>query len=117
MIGVWVIWLIIGFIAFRGLDRMTALSRLVKILLAGSWIEFCVALPVDIAIRRRAADCPCATGSRLALVTCIPVLFWVIGPGLFLLYLRELLISRAKPLRTLRILGRRSRRTNEGLKP
>ncbi len=113
LIGVWIVWLVIGFVALRGLDRKTALSRLVAVLLVGSWIEFVVALPVDIAIRRRAADCPCETGSWIALLFSIPVLLWAIGPGLFLLYLYEVRMERAKPFHALRILSRKTGQDSE----
>jgi len=83
----WLFWIAIGMIAIRKTDQPTGLSRLVMCLLAGSWIEFAVALPIYLGSREN--DCPCASGSWLALILSGPLLLWSIGPGIFLLFLRE----------------------------
>lgn len=105
----WVVWLIVGLLLLRNLDRNGALARLTVALLAGSWIEFLVALPVDIAIRQRAEQCPCSTGSWIALSVSVPVFLFAFGPGVYLLYLRELRLGRTQPHRLRRILLRKTR--------
>jgi len=87
--GLWLIWLVIGIIAIRTTDQPRGIGRLVACLLAGSWIEFAVALPVDLVTRQRDKDCPCVSGSWLALIFCFPILIWSIGPAIYLLFLRE----------------------------
>src|SRR5262249_13917114 len=76
-------------------------------LLTGSWIEFSLALPLYINARDR-SDCPCAEGSFLTLICCVPVLFWSIGPALYIVYLRERQLSQEAPERPLGILIRKS---------
>jgi len=110
LVIVWVLWVVLALVMYRGQDQETVLRRLTNGLLAGSWIEFLVALPVDIAIRQRADSCICATGSWLALMFAIPIMVFAFGPALFLLYLREVELGRVEPRRAMRILLHKSRR-------
>ena len=104
----WVLWLVLGWQAVRGTDHVTALSRLIGVLLAGSWIEFSVALPIELATRPRTKECPCASGSWLTLVICIPLLLWAVGPALYLLYRRERHLTEGNRRHALKILLRKS---------
>lgn len=104
----WGFWLVIALIYWRGRDPSRILPRLVRALLAGSWIEFGLALPVDIGLRPQAKDCPCATGSYTTLTFAAPVLICLIGPALYLLYRRERELSLAAPGRSTMILLRKS---------
>ncbi len=110
LVFVWAIWVVLALVMYRGKDQETVLRRLANGLLAGSWIEFLVALPVDIAIRQRADSCPCSTGSWVALVCAVPIMMFAFGPALFLLYLREVELGRIEPRRAMRILLHKSRR-------
>jgi len=109
-IGMWVAWLVVGVLAVRRTQQPIALGRLIVCLLSGSWIEFAVALPIELANRPRDKDCPCESGSWLALVICLPILVWAIGPGLLLLFLRERRNCREDPRHSRRVLLRRSLR-------
>lgn len=42
----WLFWRGAGWVLARGVPRETALGRMIALVLAGSWIEFIVALPV-----------------------------------------------------------------------
>jgi hypothetical protein len=89
LIAIWSCWLLIGWFALRHVDNPTALSRLIGILLAGSWIEFSAALPIHIGTRRPDDNCPCISLSWLAVIAGAPIIVWAIGPGLYLLYLQQ----------------------------
>jgi hypothetical protein len=102
--GSWLLWLVIGLILVRGQDQHTALSRLIGIVLVGSWVEFTIALPIDLVTRDRNKDCICASGSWLALLITIPLLLWSVGPAIYLLYRREKALQGTDHRRTLRIL-------------
>jgi len=104
----WLVWLIIALVQYRDRDQIGALARLSGALIAGSWVEFALALPIDIAVRARHESCPCVTGSWLALLIVIPVMIWSFGPALYLLYLRERALAGADPGRPRRILRRKS---------
>ena len=107
---IWLVWVVLAMFATRRLDHESVLKRLTHGLLAGSWVQFLVALPVDIAIRQRAESCACNTGSWIALIVAIPVMLFAFGPALFLLYLSEIELGRVKPRRAMRILVHKSRR-------
>ncbi|MHC4409176.1 MAG: FmdB family zinc ribbon protein [Planctomycetota bacterium] len=64
------------------------LIRILRALIAGTVLELLVAAPVHAACYKR-DDCYCTRGSYTALVFGGTALFWVFGPGVFLLYLRE----------------------------
>lgn len=83
----WLLWLVVIVLYIR--KRESSLGRLVAVLLAGSWVEFTVALGVDVSVRQQRATCLCYTGSWLALVISVPLLFWTVGPSIFLLYAHE----------------------------
>jgi hypothetical protein len=102
--ALWVFWIGIGLVGLRNTNHTRGLSRLITCLLAGSWIEFAVALPIELVARDRHQDCPCASGSWLALLVCGPILFWSIGPGIFLLFFREKTACQRDPRHSRRIL-------------
>jgi small basic protein len=116
LIGAWVFWLVVGLAYWRGRASPTVPGRIVKALLATSWIEFSLALPIDIAARNRSQDCYCAPGSWFALVALVPALIFCVGPGIYLLYLREHELSLSDSNRTREILFRKTsvrRRANQ----
>jgi hypothetical protein len=106
----WSAWLLVGWLAVRRVDHRTGLSRLIAVVLTGSWIEFSIALPIELATRPRTKDCPCASGSWLTLLICIPLLVWSIGPALYLLYRREQRLTQADRRHPFKVLLRKSRR-------
>ena len=112
LIGSWIAWFVIVILLRGQGDHARTLSRPLAVLLAGSWIEFGVALPVELA--KRDEDCPCFVGSWIALVTVIPIIIWAIGPALYLLYLRERQLNEENPGRARRILARKSSRKTAG---
>lgn len=112
----WIPWLAVGWLCVWKTDHYTGLRRLALTLLAGSWIEFAVALPVDLALRTRTRACPCAAGSWFALVLCLPILIWSVGPALYFLYGKERGLSAARKGHARRILAAKSARFKKFLK-
>jgi hypothetical protein len=108
LLGNWTIWLPIAWFALRDVDRPTGLSRLSGMLLAGSWIEVAVALPIELVARGRHENCPCASGSWIALAVGGPLLLWSLGPAAYLLYRRERTLNARTPGHAKRLLARRS---------
>jgi len=86
MAVVWVAWAIVFAKYWRDGDRYTQLSRMIRGLLAGSVLNVIVATPVQ---ALSAKDCYCARGSYTGLVLGGTVIFWLFGPGIVLLFLRE----------------------------
>lgn len=84
----WAAWGVVFFLYWRQGDRYTQLGRMIRGLLAGSFLAFLVAVPVQITAPRR-QNCYCALGSYTGLVLAGTVLLWCFGPGLVLLFLRE----------------------------
>jgi hypothetical protein len=108
--GFWLFWLGVGWVLARGVPRETALGRMAAIVIAGSWIEFAVALPVELVTRDRTKDCPCASGSWIALMSSGPLLLWAIGPAILLLYRYEWGLTLDDPSHARRVLQRKTRR-------
>ncbi|MCE9592214.1 MAG: hypothetical protein K8S99_17045 [Planctomycetes bacterium] len=88
MLLLWSFWAVLFFIYWRGGDRYTQLSRMVRRLLAGSILEMIIAAPVQ-AYSDRPNDCYCAKGSYTGLILGGTVAVWAFGPGIVLLFLRE----------------------------
>lgn len=90
MLVLWAVWAAVFHHLWRNLDHRTAVSRATRALLAGTVVELLVAVPVHAwATRRVGDDCYCARGSYTGLVFGGTVLFWLFGPGVLLLALRE----------------------------
>ncbi len=106
--AMWLAWLGIGILAVRKTNQERGLGRLIACLLAGSWIEFAVALPIELVARPRHRDCPCVSGSWLALLACFPILIWSIGPAIYLLFLRERTLCQSDPRHSRRVLLQKS---------
>jgi len=101
MLALWIVW---GFLFWRyagALDRYTALSRITRFLVAGTFLELIVAAPAHAWIVAHSDDdCYCTRGSYTGVVFGCTALVWIFGPGVALLMLRELhrrerLVSRA----------------------
>ena len=108
LLSSWLFWLLIAVWYYRKSESHQALSRMIGVLLAGSWIEFSLALPIDIVSRPKQEDCPCAFSSWWALLFLVPIIMWMIGPALYLLYLREKSLSYSFPLRAKRVLAKKT---------
>jgi len=83
----WVAWAAMLYRYNRSLDRHTFLTRVFRWLLAGTVLELLVAAPAY--ARTTGDDCYCARGSYTGLVFGLTAAFWLFGPGLFLLFVRE----------------------------
>jgi hypothetical protein len=105
----WVFWLLVSIIYWRVKNKDNVLQRLIRTILATSWVEFSLALPIDLAARTR-ESCYCAIGSYITLLITLPLLIWSIGPGLYFFYLRERELSLGEPGRARAILRQKSRR-------
>ncbi len=88
MLVVWAFWAWVFFVYWRQGDRYTQLGRMIRALVAGSFLEAIVAIPAHILVMRQ-SDCYCARGTYTALVFAGLVLLWAFGPGIILLYMRE----------------------------
>lgn len=88
MVVVWMAWAMVFAKYWRDGDRYTQLSRMIRWLLAGSVLTLIIAAPAQ-AYATRNRDCYCARGSYTGLVLGGTVLFWLFGPGIVLLFLRE----------------------------
>jgi len=105
----WVFWLAMGWLYARGRPQVDVLQRFLAIIFAGSWIEFMLALPIDIAARNR-ESCYCVTGSFLLMLMTVPLMICAMGPALYLFYLREQRADAQNPGRARRILQWKTRR-------
>ncbi len=85
---IWGAWAAVFFMYWRGSDRYTQLTRMLRGLIAGSLVEAVIAVPVHVwATKQR--DCYCARGTYTTLVFVGVVLLIAFGPGIVLLYKRE----------------------------
>jgi hypothetical protein len=100
----WLIWGAVIFLYVRH-SPVRGPSRVLTAIIAGSWVEFVAALPVDASIRQGRDNCYCYTGSWVALVIAMPALVWCVGPGIFLLYWYE----REQPGEARSVLRRKTR--------
>lgn len=88
MLLVWGIWAWVFFVYCRQGDRYQQMGKVVRELVAGSFLEVFLAVPVHIwATRQR--DCHCCRGTYTTLVFAGAVLLWAFGPGIVLLYKHE----------------------------
>lgn len=82
----WCFWGVIFCIYWRKSNYNTWLGRVVRGLIAGSVMEFFVAIPI---YAKSQESCFCARGSYAGLVFGGTVLLWAFGPGVFILFLKE----------------------------
>lgn len=88
--GLWVVWAMIFFMYWRKGDRYTQFSRMLRGLIAGSFVELIVSVPVHLSVLHKSDDdCYCVRGSYTGLVFGGTVLCWAFGPGVILLFARE----------------------------
>ncbi len=82
----WCFWGVIFCIYWSKSDYNTWLGRVVRGLIAGSVMEFFVAIPI---YAKSQEGCYCERGSYAGLVFGGTVLLWAFGPGVFILFLKE----------------------------
>jgi hypothetical protein len=92
MAVMWLLWALVFWLYGRSVSRHTALTRIFRVLLAGTILELLVAGPARAWSAYHSAfreECYCARGSYTGLVFGLTAAFWLFGPGIFLLLVRE----------------------------
>jgi hypothetical protein len=82
----WVLWLALFAFLWAGQRWLGGFTTLYKTLLAGTWLEILITIPVDVQVRKR-TNCWCDQGTFFALVIGCTVALWTFGPGLAFLFL------------------------------
>ena len=85
LLSLWGIWLFVFGIMWVG-EWIQVWRRMYRLLVAGSWLELLVTIPVDVLIRRR-RNCYCDHGTFFAMVIGLTAILWTFGPGVVLLFL------------------------------
>ena len=81
----WIVWTIVFGVMCAG-EWLRGFQRMYKILIAGTWLELLVTIPVDVQVRKR-TSCYCGEGTFFALIIGTTVAIWSFGPGIVLLFL------------------------------
>jgi hypothetical protein len=90
MLVIWGAWAAAFYAYGKSLDRFTALSRIMRGLVAGTILEMLVAAPVHAwVIKTRDDECYCTRGSYTGVVFGCTAIVWIFGPGVVLLLVRE----------------------------
>jgi hypothetical protein len=85
----WVLWAVIFYWYYRDADHHTAVARMTRALLAGTILELLVSVPTYVKSIQQPSNCYCEKGSYTGLVFGCTAVFWLFGPGVYLLLLRE----------------------------
>jgi hypothetical protein len=90
MLVIWIAWAGAFYAYGRSLDRFTALTRILRGLLAGTILEMLIAAPVHAwVLRTRGDECYCTHGSYTGVVFGCTAIVWLFGPGVVFLLIRE----------------------------
>jgi hypothetical protein len=81
----WGVWLVLFSVMWTG-EWFSRFKSLYKLLLAGTFLEVLITIPVDVQVRKK-TNCYCGEGTFVALVIGSSVALWSFGPGLVLLFL------------------------------
>jgi hypothetical protein len=81
----WIAWLLL-FAFMWTAEWLHGFKTLYKLLLAGTWLEILITIPVDVQVRKK-TNCWCGEGTFVALVIGSTVALWSFGPGIVLLFL------------------------------
>ena len=85
VIGIpWLFWLGIFTLLWTG-PWVKKFHRIFHVLLAGTWLELLITVPVDVAVRKR-TNCYCNEGTFFSMMIGITMIFWTFGPGVVLLF-------------------------------
>jgi hypothetical protein len=82
----WILWLVLFAFLWAGERWLGGFTSLYKTLLAGTWLEILITIPVDVQVRKK-TNCWCGEGTFFALVAGGTVAVWTFGPGLAFLFL------------------------------
>jgi hypothetical protein len=85
----WVLWAVVFYAYYRDADHHTAVAKMTRVLLAGTVLELLVSVPAYVHALRDPDNCYCEKGSYTGLVFGCTAVFWLFGPGVYLLLLRE----------------------------
>jgi hypothetical protein len=85
----WMLWAVIFYLYFRDADQHTAVARMTRALIAGTILELLISIPTYVKSVQTPSDCYCEKGSYTGLVFGCTAVFWLFGPGVYLLLLRE----------------------------
>ena len=85
----WLLWAVIFYLYFRDADHHTTVARMTRALLGGTVLELLVSIPAYVKSIQTPSDCYCEKGSYTGLVFGCTAVFWLFGPGVYLLLLRE----------------------------
>jgi hypothetical protein len=89
----WAAWLFVFSMMLAG-QWLGGFVKLYKLLVAGTWLELLVTIPVDVQVRHR-TKCYCGEGTFFALIIGSSLAIWSFGPGLVLLFLTRRLQREA----------------------
>jgi hypothetical protein len=86
LIGIpWAFWLVL-FVLLWSQRWEQGFGKMYRLLLAGTWLELLITIPVDVSVRRR-TNCYCDEGTFFSLVIGVTMAFWTFGPGIVFLFL------------------------------
>jgi hypothetical protein len=79
--GGWGFWTLLLLFFVRGIWADRVLGRVIGLLLAGTFLEMLVVLPIDAMVRRR-TQCYCGAGTFVSLSVAATATLWMVGPGI-----------------------------------
>lgn len=85
---VWVVWAAVFWFVSRSTDPLTVNGRLYKTLLAGSVLEFLVAVPMHLIVRQR-DECCAGVYTTVGIAVGLIVAVIALGPAVFFLFFRR----------------------------
>lgn len=85
----WIGWSIAFFLWSAKQERFRAQRNIIAVLIGGSLLELIVAIPSHIVVSRR-PGCLVGIGTGIGIMSGLAVMLWSFGPGIILLFLREI---------------------------
>lgn len=85
----WAVWAVIFYVYYRDADHHTAVARMTRVLLGGTVLELLISIPTYVRALPAQDECRCGKGSYTGLAFGCTAAFWLFGPGVYLLFLRE----------------------------
>lgn len=84
----WILWTIVFFISYKGINKFEAMRKLINFLLAGSLLELLAVIPSHIIDIKR-GGCFVGMFTSVGISAGLMVMLWTFGPGIIFLFLRE----------------------------